>query len=409
MRNHTLRPVRGAFTLVELLVVLGIMLVLMALAVVIVSSGLIDNHRLSAGSDRVSGWLLQARSKAFRDRLPRGVRFIPDANGYVREAQFIEVPEPYVPNPDGNDQGFKLAYRYTEQDRVPGPGTYTAKEIFIIKNVGSTPAEMDVAFNEISAGDTLKISAFTTLHRIVNVERRYAPYAPPLSVYYNGSVQSFPALKIVLANDPFPATLPIQADTPKLTDLGGQYTAKSDANYLNPPFLYTTTGFAIIRQARPMLGEQPLKFSANTMIQIAQPVSNLPAAPTFRPGTTSESLISMSLIPAIDQGGTVTGNIQAFNYDVLFGATGEVQNNAGLGRVVLWMRNPDFIPTSFGVRNANTDDRAAFDRAGEMALITVYCKTGAVATHPVQLPVAGPTMSASHAYQFTKDGIASGL
>jgi hypothetical protein len=142
--------------------------------------------------------------------------------------------------------------------------------------------------------------------------------------------------------------------------------------------------FSFLRQARPMLGEQPLKFSAKTAIQVSAPND-----------TMAESTTSLSLIPAVNG-----------NYDVLFAPTGEVLNNGGLGRVVLWMRNPDFAQAGVNDTRANltANGRPAYEAAGEMALITVYCKTGAVATHPVGMPPV-----AASPYQYTKDGIASGL
>jgi prepilin-type N-terminal cleavage/methylation domain-containing protein len=382
MRIHRLNPARGAFTLVELLVVLGIMLVLMSLAVVVATSGILDNHRLSAGSDRVSGWLLQSRAKAFRDRLPRGIRFVPDANGFVREAQFIEVPEPYVPNPTQSDAGYKLAFRYTERNRAPGPGTYIAKEAFVIGNPSTSIAElMTVVSNEIASGDVLKIASFTTLNRIRNV------IPTTVQVTWNGVPTTFQALKLDMPEDPG-QTPPLQADSPKLPDLGpSTYITIGTPNPPPPPFQYLTTQFSFLRQARPMLGEQPLKFSANTAAQIS----------TVPYDSMNElSATAMSLIPRID---TLSGP----TFDVLFSPTGEVLNNGGLGRVVLWIRNPDFAPASF-VNRTGLEDRATYERAGEMALITVYCKTGAVATHPVGMPPV-----AASPYQYTKDGIASGL
>ena len=89
--------IRAGFTLVELLVAIGIMLLLVGLALVFANSGVIGNHKLKGGSDRVAGWLLQARARAQREGAPRGVRFIPDASGVIREAQLIEVPDPITP------------------------------------------------------------------------------------------------------------------------------------------------------------------------------------------------------------------------------------------------------------------------------------------------------------------------
>ena len=98
---RALHPRRGGFTLIEMMVVLGIIGVLVGLALLLANSGILTNQRMTSGSDRISGWFMQARSKAQRDGAPRGVRFIPDANGFITEAQWIEVPEPFT-LPAGN-------------------------------------------------------------------------------------------------------------------------------------------------------------------------------------------------------------------------------------------------------------------------------------------------------------------
>ena len=90
------KTARGGFTLIELLVVIGLILVLVGITVSISYSGLIDSHKTVGAGDRASGWLLIARSKAQREQAPRGVRFI--LNGtLIKEAQYIEVPDPFVP------------------------------------------------------------------------------------------------------------------------------------------------------------------------------------------------------------------------------------------------------------------------------------------------------------------------
>ena len=360
-------PARGAFTLVELLVVLGIMLVLMSLAVVMATSGILDNHRLSAGSDRVSGWLLQARAKAFRDRLPRGIRFVPDqsGSGFVREAQFIEVPEPYVPNPTQSNVGLQLVFSYRQQvDAMGSPLGPVRKEAYIL----GTPADLASAQLEVSAGDTLKIASFTSLQRIGT----QALTSAMRTIQWQGAPTPFTLLKIDLVTaNLLPDLGPFTVQT--------QTTALLDTDPRN--LQYLTMQFSFLRQARPMLGEQPLKFSANTAVQLSLVLND----------TMTESLTSLSLIPAING-----------SYDVLFAPTGEVLNNGGLGRVVLWMRNPD-LAIAYPTR-VSLAGRAEYEASGEMALITVYCKTGAVATHPVGMPPV-----AASPYQYTKDGIASGL
>ena len=373
-------PARGAFTLVELLVVLGIMLVLMSLAVVMATSGILDNHRLSAGSDRVSGWLLQARAKAFRDRLPRGIRFVPNAQGFVTEAQFIEVPEAYVPNPNANDNGLRLVLSYRQQIGPGGP-YQVVKEAYIIGPI----AELASAFNEVANGDTLKLASFTTLHRITGLTP-----IPNLSVQWNGMPTTMQALQINF--------LP----TVKLPDLGPftvqeQPTPPAPGDTRN--LQYITTQFSFLRQARPMLGEQPLKLSSNTIIDFSVVPYPIPGPPPST-GYLYHSICNL--------------NVLSGGYDVLFSPNGELLNSSG--NVILWVRRDDLSTIVPAVRGGGlpqapspvpTELRSRYENAGEMAMITVYSKTGAVATHPVKLPERDEVYSDPTA--FTKDGIASGL
>jgi prepilin-type N-terminal cleavage/methylation domain-containing protein len=91
---------RSAFTLIEMLVVIGIILVLATLSVAIIPS-VQQRTKAARGADQVQGWLLIARERALRDRQPRGVRLLvdtPDPNGiaYIRSLVFIEQPDPFT-------------------------------------------------------------------------------------------------------------------------------------------------------------------------------------------------------------------------------------------------------------------------------------------------------------------------
>ena len=96
----TRTPRRSAFTLIELMVVIVIMLVILALGTAVAYSGAFDSQKIISASDRSSGWLLIAKNRAKRDGAPRGVRFLRNAAGQVTEALYIEAPEQWVPNPD---------------------------------------------------------------------------------------------------------------------------------------------------------------------------------------------------------------------------------------------------------------------------------------------------------------------
>ncbi len=86
---------RAGFTLIEMLVVLGIILVLATLGVVFYPR-LQDSNNMIRASDLVSQTLGNARTRAKRDNLPTGVRFEYDpATGYVTQMEYIQQPDNY--------------------------------------------------------------------------------------------------------------------------------------------------------------------------------------------------------------------------------------------------------------------------------------------------------------------------
>jgi prepilin-type N-terminal cleavage/methylation domain-containing protein len=88
---------RAAFTLMELLVVITLLLVLAGLAVLFVPR-FQEQERAASGASQIQGWLMIAKSRAARDKLPRGIRLFPDKNdpNLVKELQFIEQPENFT-------------------------------------------------------------------------------------------------------------------------------------------------------------------------------------------------------------------------------------------------------------------------------------------------------------------------
>src|SRR5437868_2093965 len=81
---------RHGFTLVELLVVMGLLLVLAALAVMIIPS-ISNDQRATQGATQLQQWLEIAKQRAMRDRAPRGIRLVPGSiAGQITELEYIE-------------------------------------------------------------------------------------------------------------------------------------------------------------------------------------------------------------------------------------------------------------------------------------------------------------------------------
>src|SRR5262249_59603028 len=93
-RTETTR--RAGFTLVELLVAIGIIIVLASLALLVVPD-VLDQDRTTDGASLTRQWLMIAKARAARDQLPRGVRLINPGNGLVTELQYTEAPPVLVP------------------------------------------------------------------------------------------------------------------------------------------------------------------------------------------------------------------------------------------------------------------------------------------------------------------------
>jgi prepilin-type N-terminal cleavage/methylation domain-containing protein len=326
---------RGGFTLVELLVAVGIILVLAGLALLVANSGIIGNARTSSGSDRIAGWLMQARAKAQRNGSPVGLRFSIGPDGFIREAQQIEVPEPY-----SMPTGYILMI-----ENSPG-----GRHIYVVPTAGGNAVtELN---NNVSIGDTLSIPGTGTIHRIATIQ----------------------AANVTVAGNVVVAAEIIPAQPALIPDIGAA------ASTVAGTPTYNAGVFGFIRQARATFGEPPY--------QIPDTVAIDPTNCLIDPNP-------------------LTGTL-----DILFSPSGEVLHAGSRGQIVLWTRNPEAMAAN--PRNptglpANQDLRSNYELAGEMRLIVVYSKTGAVAVQQVAMPVDETAATTHDPYANAKDGIASGL
>lgn len=199
-RSHGPRP---GFTLIELLVVIVLIIALGAISIG-VYAGLGDNYGAVRSAERVSGWLVIAKQSAHRNRQPYGVRFFADATGVIREAQYIEVPFPYVPqSADG-----------VNPPRITINGTYPNQTIALVN------VDMTGLGNNVLAGDSLSLPDFNKLLKIAAVDTKTGQFTP--------------------------------ADPTQLPNLSGTTT-------------YGTSNFGFHRAPRPVYGEPILEMPGTTL------------------------------------------------------------------------------------------------------------------------------------------------
>jgi prepilin-type N-terminal cleavage/methylation domain-containing protein len=95
MRSPQPAPTRRAFTLIEMLVVLTLILLLAAIAVAFVPR-MAERQKTGRAADQLMGWLVTARQWAARDSIPTGVRIQPNpTTSYGSQLQYIQQPQPF--------------------------------------------------------------------------------------------------------------------------------------------------------------------------------------------------------------------------------------------------------------------------------------------------------------------------
>jgi prepilin-type N-terminal cleavage/methylation domain-containing protein len=153
---------RRAFTLVELLVAMAIIVLLVSIVLAFYPKR--EVRYAAQGADQLQTMVAAAKSRALRDQTPRGIRLIstPGQVGF-RQFQYIEVPEPYAPN----------------------------AVLTVQQTTGTTARIAGDHRSSIFAGDLLEITHGTgSIHRILTV-------APNL-VLFNGT----PHTQMSLASPP---------------------------------------------------------------------------------------------------------------------------------------------------------------------------------------------------------------
>jgi prepilin-type N-terminal cleavage/methylation domain-containing protein len=347
---------RPAFTLVELMVVIVIIAALAGLAVLLVPQ-LQDSQRVAKGADTVQGALFMAKQMALRDQQPRGVRLVVNpADGLVHSLQFIEQPPYYAPT-----GSFLMGVQLTADPSNPnnflaltgyfnGPPPPNNLDFF-----AGNPGNNNQSIWPVQPGDYLELIGYNkpdALYLITGVQ----------ASGFNGAGKGDSlTLATSLPTNMLPT--PLNAGTAQYQSF--QYVTLPNGTSL----AWRGLPYRIVRGPRAMLGSQPINLPADVVVDV-------PAATKHALGTNC--------------GSQVQADSQTNQVDIMFDSSGKVLRTAGQnGKVILWVYDPTGNPA-----------------AGDQTLVTVYTRTGTIASHPVNV---NSNVGGGDPYWFVKDGSSSGM
>jgi len=369
---------RAGFTLIEMMVVMALIALLTAM-VMLIAPNILDKDRARDAATQLQGALQNARMRAMRDGVPRGVRLIvdPSSTGATfttsSSYQYIEIP-PWLlfSNASG---------------ATPTSGTAP----YLLLNDTLATAPVTLSGNTYPIGS---IASTATPFRTCTIGGLTSGQLGQLSAIVNGVSSSSPTLGLPTINFWTQIVLPSQGGT--FTQSGpsgtGTYTCTitlavypdamlGAATVWSPPAGFTGPSyFGIYQSPRPLLGEPAMQMPVNTCVDLSNGVSQPSPAP-------------------------VASGYQG--YDILFSPSGQLMTPAGVGQVYLWVRdptkgngtpisNPDpnggsfysMSPAALGGSYTSPQYAAILPQAGEQLLVSIRASSGGTGVSPVFWPTA---------------------
>jgi hypothetical protein len=365
-----------------------LMLVLAAIAVLFVPS-VQDGDKAAAGARQVTSMLHIAKSRAMRDRAPRGVRLLytTDPN-QITQLQYIEQPTDFYDPKSAVSLCARdprlLQFSGIDLWGGAGPGgqpNWPVQKGDYIEINGSGQVwriQQDPASSGSppGVGDLLFVGMVNTSGRLTS-----RPGTSPATINIPSMPNVLPGMSLTLGTGATQETVmvishPTGSPVYTVSTCNQAPPPAPDFMVRNDPPLYCPTfpsGFPyrIMRSPRVVAGEDGLTLPVDVAIQLGAATGATAYDP---PVSSPSSSIGVAALP---------GQVW---HDIMFSPSGAiVGSGAANDKIILWVRD---------VTQPNVTDNSPI-------LVCVYTRSGLIAAHPVD--VSGPSP-----YSFTVDGKSSG-
>ncbi len=357
---------RGAFTLIELIVVIAVLLILLVFTAGAVNYAM-DAEKVGGGARQVQSYLAGARDRAIHSKQLRGVRFVRDLDNpaIVSSLMFVGPSEPWS---EGN----------IRLERVPGARFATV--------VAASP---DSGWWELAARRTFYERGL----RIRIPNDRSGSWYTVIAFNNSNGVWSAPVPPVFNPNDsdtsnddPFPLKI-----------------------IISPPYRDPATN--PVGEVQAFAGGGP-----NTY-QLELPNVILPERPVLLPKGTVVDLLASDIPDGWPTRTSLTSNVPAF-MDVMFSPRGSVVGDAASKGVLHFYVTEltsvdvfrDYLSTISPPPLPNVpaeevpDGNGGTEPIGDRALVSLFTQTGSVSSHPIDVTDLDGDFIADDPYYFAETG-----
>lgn len=334
------KQLRPGFTLVELLIVIGLLLLLAGMTVSAINLT-VDGDKVRNGSRQVQSYLEGARDRAIFSKEPRGVRFLldPTNNRTVSSMVFIG------PTDNWSDGTIQLERLDTDND---GTADSAGSLAFVVRGFdNNTSFPSPTGWVDLYRRRLLTNGARIRIPRAggtwYTVQTNLLPYADPQDPLYGGTNYP-PRLQLTVAYRESPTNLSNSA-VPAFNPGSGPQTYELEL----PPTV--------------LPNQEPVLMPKGVVIDLD------------RCNKTSPANTSLSTLPEAWMSGSGTTFTYSSQMDVLFSPRGVVIGSSAQKGLIHF-----FVTTQKSADNNSTWTNMT---NGDRVLVTVFTRTGAISSHHI--------------------------